>query len=143
MLGLGVADELRPDEGPAIAGDEADGDMRIADLRLVGGDDDVAEQGEGGAEPRRMAVEAADQRLVEVELAEDDVLGLAARRLELGGVVDGGLHPVDVAAGAEGAALAGQDDDVGLRIVAGIEEDPRQLLVKLGVDGVQLVRPVQ
>jgi hypothetical protein len=58
-------------------------------------------------------------------------------------LVDGLLHPGDVAAGAEGAAGAGEDDDVGFVVVARIDKDTRQLGVQLGVRRVELRRAVE
>ena len=59
-MAFGVVDELRPDQSATVAGDEPDRDVRIADLGVLGGNDDVAEQCQRGAEAGGVAVEAAD-----------------------------------------------------------------------------------
>ena len=45
-------------------------------------------------------------------------------------------EPVEIAAGAKGAALAGQDDDIARRIALQIGEERRQLLVHRSVDAI-------
>ncbi len=90
-----------------------------------------------------MAVEPAEERLVEIELAEHDLLRLACGLLEQGRIVDRRLHPADVAAGAERAAAAGQDHDIRLRIVPDIGEDAGELGVQLGIHRIERVRPVE
>ncbi len=143
MPRLGVADELRPDQRAAVAGDEPYGHVRIADLGILLRDDDVAQQSERRAEPGGMAVEPADERLVEIELAEHDLPRLAPRFLEQGRVVDRRLHPIDVAAGAERAAAAGEHDDIRLRIVPDFDKDAGELGVQRGIDRIARVRPVE
>src|SRR3954451_22780615 len=41
FLGAGEADQLRPDQCAAVTGDEAGVDVRVANLRRIGGNDDV------------------------------------------------------------------------------------------------------
>ena len=90
-----------------------------------------------------MAVEPADERLVEIELAEHDLLRLASGLLEQGRVVDRRLHPIDIAAGTERAAAAGEHHDIRLRIVPDFDEDAGELGVERGIDRIERVRPVE
>ena len=143
MPRLGVADELRPDQRTAVAGHEAHRHVRIADLGILLRDDDVAQQGQRRAEPGGVAVEPADERLVEIELAEHDLLRLASGLLEQGRVVDCRLHPIDIAAGTERAAAAGEHHDIRLRIVPDFDEDAGELGVERGIDRIERVRPVE
>ena len=62
----------------AVTGDEADRDVGVADRRRAAGDDDVAEQRDRSPEAGGRTVEPADQRLLQVELAEQDALGFRA-----------------------------------------------------------------
>src|SRR3546814_7282947 len=61
---------------------QADADVRVADLRVVGGKDHVAEQRQRRAEADRVAVEPADQRLVEIEDAGDHAFRAARLLIE-------------------------------------------------------------
>ena len=143
MPRLGIADELRPDQRTAVAGHEAHRHVRIADLGILLCDDDVAQQGQRRAEPGGVAVEPADERLVEIELAEHDLLRLASGLLEQGRVVDCRLHPIDIAAGAERAAAAGEHHHIRLGIVPDFDKDAGELGVERGIDRIERVRPVQ
>src|SRR3546814_16207995 len=49
----------------------------------------------------------------------------------------------EVAAGREGAAVAGDDDSAGIRIVVDLREQPGQAVVQHVVGGVELLGPVQ
>src|SRR6202034_3783616 len=89
---LGITDDLRPDQSSAIARDQSDRYMGIADLRVLGGDDDVAKEGQRGAKAGGVTVKAAYERLVEIELAEHDLLCLSRGFLEGLRLIDGGLH---------------------------------------------------
>ena len=142
LLGAGIADELGPDHGAAIASDEADADMRVADLRVLGGEDDVAKEGDRGAQAGGVTVELGNHGLLAIEQRVDDLLAFSRRLLERCRLVDHSLHPVDVAAGREGAAGAGEHGDVARRIVRHVDEHMRQFGVHLFVDGVEFVGPV-
>ena len=142
LLGLGEADELRPDDRSAVPRDEPHPNVRVADPRGVRGDDDVAEEGERGAQAGGGAVQPADNRLLEVEEVEHDLLGLGDQAPERRRVVDHRLEPGHVAAGAEGPPGARQDDDVAPGIVLHVAEDAGEVLVHRRVHGVQRLRPV-
>src|SRR3546814_5431574 len=57
FLGTAEADALCPDRRAAIASHQADADVRVADLRVVGGKDHVAEQRQRRAEADRVRSE--------------------------------------------------------------------------------------
>ena len=135
-LRAGIPDELRPDHRAAVAGDEPDLDVRVADLRVLVRHDHVAEECERSAETGRGAVQPADDRLLEVEQGRDDALGVGQDAAEAGRVVDHVLEPDHVAARAEGTAGAGEHDEVALPVVLGVDEDVPQFVVQVVVHGV-------
>ncbi len=143
FLRLGQADPLRPDDRTAIAGDQADADMGVADLRALGGKDDVAQQGDRRAQSDRMAVHPAHHRLFDVEQGGHDPLGLPRLMIEqmrVGGIM---LHMGDVAAGRKGAAGAGQQHDVRPIVAPGKGQRLGQFVMQVEIDRVQCLGPVE
>ncbi len=67
---------VRPDDRGSVSRREADAHVRIADLRGLDCEDDVAEEGKCRTEARRMAVDPGDDGLLAIEQGKDDALGL-------------------------------------------------------------------
>ena len=131
---------------PAVAVVVAAARLERAELRPLGGDPDVAR--ERGLEPagERPAVDGRDRRLGDaVQPAGSppspvgDVVAHLARRRVLDHRRDVGLQ---VGAGAEGVAGAGQDRDVDRVVVAEVLPGLPQQLVRLRVDRVLRLGPV-
>ncbi len=109
-----VADDPRQEEGGAHVGaGEADLREDVAEARALRGDAHVARGGDDGACPHGDAVDGRDDRAATLADRLDEgarharELEQAARAL----LEEVGDDPVDVAAGAEPAALAGDDHD--------------------------------
>ena len=66
FLGLGIADQLRPDHAAAVAGDHADLHVGVADLGHRRHENGVAQQGDGCAQAHGMAVHGGDNRLLKI-----------------------------------------------------------------------------
>ena len=143
FLGAGEADQLRPDHAAAVAGDQADLDVRIAYAGRIGGEDDVAQQRDGSAEADRRTIDLCDHRLLDVEQREDDALGVGRLAVELGRVGDAFLDARKVAARREGAAGAGQYDHVGGFVGRGEPQRIDEFDVHCGGEGVEHLRPVE
>jgi hypothetical protein len=125
--------------GTAHTGDDAEGDLGLAELRLLAGEDDVAHHGELTAAAEGEALDRGDDRGLDVR--DPLPLGVEALELDVGpGLV---LHLGDVGAGGEGLLAAGDDDRPdGL---VGVEELQRadDLLHDGLVEGVECLGPVQ
>jgi hypothetical protein len=65
-----VTDELRPDDGAAVASNIAHFHMRVAEARTIGPNRDVAQQRQRRAESDAVAVDALYHRLFQIELTE-------------------------------------------------------------------------
>jgi hypothetical protein len=117
-------------------------DVRVHQHRRLGHEDRIAEQRHRGTQPGGGAVHLGDDRLFQVEEREDDFFCLGHDRFEQGGLVDGFLHPGDVAARRERPSGAGQHHHVAVGIALGEAENLRQILVHARVDGVHLIRAV-
>ena len=139
FLGAGIADELRPDHRAAIAGHQPDLDMGIADHGIFIGDDDVTEQRDGRPQPGGRAVQPANDRLFDIEQRGDDTLGIPADIAKFLRVGDLFVEPGKIPAGTKGAASAGQDDEITIRIMLEIGEHPRQLVVHRPIDAIDRV----
>ena len=103
--------------------------MGIADLCALVGDDDIAEQRDGSAEARGVAVEPAHDGFFEIEQTAQDSPGIGQNSAEFARIVDHLLEPVHVAAGAEGSAAPGQDDEVAASVVLEFAQQPGKLAV--------------
>ena len=69
--------------------------MQVADARRLGGDDDVAKEGQGGAEADGVAIEAADDGLFAIEKAVDDLFRLDRDAREQRRIVRRGVIGLD------------------------------------------------
>ena len=109
---FGLADRAGQPLRAADAGNDAELDFRLAELRVVGGDDEVALHGEFAAAAERKARDRGDHRLarrggaipVRGEIAEESIGEGLVR------------HLLDVGAGGESLVRAGDDDaaDIGV-----------------------------
>ena len=141
LLGPRRTDQPRPDDGTPVARHDAHAHVRIADLGVVRGIDDVRKQGQRGAQTGGRAVDRGDDRLFDFEQVDDDLARLGEQGVQLrrGHV----LKPLDVPARAKGAPLAGQDHRLGVRVLRNVGEDLRQFRVQSGVDRIQRLRAVE
>ena len=89
-------------------------------MRVVGGDDHVADRGQPGAAAERRALDPSDQRHRQrVERAEQRRRRVRVAQVVLAAVVAHALHPGEVGAGAEDGAGARDHGDAGLAGVGG------------------------
>ena len=136
---LGLADRARQPLRAADAGNDAELDLGLAELRVVGGDDDVAHHRELAAAAEREARDRRDHRLAHPRDA------IPVRREVALEDVDVGLvrHLLDVGAGRE--RLLGAGDDHAADLLVGLERVDRggQFGVELGVERVERLRPVE
>ena len=127
-----LADDLGPQDVQAVAGHDAEcGMRRILEVRVFGGNDDVAEQRILGVD-RHRAIDRRDHRDLYVEKVLEDL-----RALPEDLVVSSGREEVESIRrdlGAEFIARAGQDDDVVLGIVADVTEGSDQSFVHVAIE---------
>ena len=145
--GLGVADgggEQQAD--PGIGSQGALGEHR-REAGVLGGDADVAGQGESEAAAHGVPLNRGDGRLVDLE----EVVGAPAQvagplQVCRGGVVVGGGDVgggAQVGAGAEARPRAGEDDHARLGVGGGLAADAVEEQCGVAVDGVEPAGPVQ
>jgi hypothetical protein len=113
-----------------IARDIAHFYVRVCDAGGVHGHDDVAKQRQRRTQSETIAVDSADDRLFQLDQAEDDALHLDILAIEQAGIVDAPLHVRNVAAGREHVAAAGQHHHVTVMVDLHVVKDPRQLVVQ-------------
>src|ERR1700738_2331347 len=77
LLRTAEPDALRPDRSAAVACNQPKSHVRITDPGVLGGKDDITQQCHCRAESHGMPVQAAHDRLVEIEQRKDDALGEA------------------------------------------------------------------
>jgi hypothetical protein len=142
----------RPGQDPraAVARHDADLDEAGCELGRVGREADVANAGQVEAEADRMAIDRSDHRHFAIPQRADHPLYPApivgAGRLRRAEPADAaaGLHPFEIAAGAEAGPGAGQQDAADARVFLGPAHCVDDVLaVLLGADGVAAFRPVQ
>ena len=155
LAGLARAHDARQGPGAAEVSGEADVDEGRGELCLLGGEAQVggARPAEAGAGAR--AVDGGDRDLVHVAQqlrgvhvgaqAPDAGVHGGGARLALGalGRVRGAGHALDVAAGAEAAARAGQDDDAQVRVARRHGERGAGALDEVRRHGVEALRAVE
>ncbi len=136
---LGLADEAGQALRAAGAGDDAELDLRLAELRRVGGEDEVAHHRQFAAAAQREAGDRRDHRLARArdvlpardEVAEEDVgEGLV-------------LHLLDVGAGGEGLLRAGEHHGADRRIGLEALERLVEVVDQRAVQRVERLRPVE
>ena len=137
--GFGLADGLGEADGATHAGRDAELDFRLAELRLVRCDDQVAHHGEFAPTTKGEAVDCRDDGLAGCREAVpaskiifDIHVGEALR-----------LHLLDVGAGGEGAAFAGKDGDRYFGVAIDLCEQGRDLCHCFGVQSIEAIGPVQ
>ncbi len=138
---LAVPDQARQALRPGVAGNEAEVDFRLAQLRRVGGEPQRARHRELAPAAERVAVDRGDHRLAEVLDQVEDVLPgqrvfAAGRRGQHGELVDVGAGDERLVAGS------GHDDRPHAIVLLEFEHGAAQLVERLGVEGVQNPRPV-
>ena len=97
------------------AASHADVDLRHGKGGILGGDEDVAAQGEGEAGADRRAVDGGDDRLRALHHGVEELAHDAVEPAMVAGLVLDRRPLLDVGASAEDAARGGQDDatDIG------------------------------
>src|SRR5258706_6550060 len=137
---LCLADRPRQALRAARAGHDAEIDLGLAELRIVGGNDDVAHQRQLVAAAERVTRDSGDHRLANAA----QMLPVARNVVRHVGVhVAEVLHGGDVRAGGERFLVAGDEDRADALIgIVGIQR-LRQLLHQLGVERVEVVRAVE
>jgi hypothetical protein len=124
----------------ARARDDAEQDLRLADLRAGAEHPEVGAQGELVAAAEGVAGDRGDDRLGAAGHLDEGVLQLATPGDHAGAVEPG--HRLDVGAGGEDALPAVEDDGADVLALAGLQRRGADLPVQLLVDRVHL-RPVQ
>ncbi|MDT4857917.1 hypothetical protein FQZ97_923620 [compost metagenome] len=104
---------------------------------------DIAVQGQGRAQADGVAIDLGNDRLLAIQHREDDLLAPAHTVEEALRLVDNLLHLLDVATGAERPTGARKDDDLGIGIMACIDENPSQLSIHLVINGIECVRTIE
>ena len=99
--------------GATGAGQNAEIDLRLAELRGIGGEDEVAHHRQLAAAAQRKARDRGDHRLLH---AQHRLPALADEVLQRGLGIGAVLHLLDVGAGREGLLVAGQHDRADRRI---------------------------
>ena len=137
LLRLAQADVAREAVDRAGAAEQRAADVEVADLGVVGGDEEVAGDHQLEAAGDRVALDDGDRRLPEVEGAGEragrdlrDLHRLVRRAQELG------VEHVEVGAGAEGVAAAADDDDARVLVLLGAVEHLAEAHQQLPVDAV-------
>ena len=125
----------------AVAGNESELHLGLAELGVVAGQSHGAGHGEFAAAAERESVDAGDDRLAQVLDGVDD--GLSLMRVGLGRDRRVLRQLADVGAGDEGLlARAGEDDDANVGIVLGRGEGLLDLLHGGHVQRVEHLGPV-
>ena len=155
LAGLARAHDARQGPGAAEVSGEADVDEGRGELCLLGGEAKVGGACPAEAGARARAVDGGDRDLVHVaqqlrgvhvgaQAPDAGVHGGGARlALWALGRVRGAGHALDVAAGAEAAAGAGQDDDAQVRVARRHGERGAGALDEVRCHGVEALRPVE
>ena len=144
LLGQLQAGEQRPGDRPAVGGDEADEHVGVGEVGALGHEHDVGQGHEAAAEPDGRAVHGGDDRHPAGDHARSRSAGRATSvSLAQVGVLGELVDVVEVAAGGEGPAVAGEHGDPGVGVGVELREELGQALVQLVVGGVELVGPVE
>ena len=141
-----------PDHRAAITGDDTDPHVRVQDHGALRHEDGVRKQGDGRTQTRGGAVQGADYGQLHFQQIPDELLGIAPEMLQRLRILKRG-KPVEITAGAEGAAGSGQQHGPGAVFLLQLPEEPGEFLVQdaihrihvaVGVvDGDLQHRPVQ
>jgi hypothetical protein len=116
-----------PDHRGVVAGGDAEGDVRVDEAGVVGGDGDVGQERHGQAATGRRPVDGRHHRLVQLDHAVDDVDPLPRHALEDG---EGGLlvqardGPQAADVGAHVEVVTGAGDHHGPDVVVPAEGRP-------------------
>ena len=111
-----LARDVAADADGRRGAEDADVDAGQREGRVVGGDGEVAHRDELAAGGRRDAVDARDDGLGEAREREHQAAAVLEEASLPGGVAGVRAHLLEVVAGAEAAALRGEDDDAGVGI---------------------------
>jgi hypothetical protein len=142
IFGLGHAAENRPDDRRVIAGSDAELGMPVDEAGRRAGDGDVGEKSQRQASAHRRAVDRRDHRLAAVDQVVDHVARFLPNAAAGGEIRNHLVQQVEIAAGREGLARAGEQDGAHLRVGIDNAPDLGQLAVHVAVDRIELVRPV-
>ncbi|MCY1393695.1 hypothetical protein D9M71_85980 [compost metagenome] len=139
LHGQGLADRAQQALGAAGAGHDPEVDLRLAEAGVFAGDEDVGVHGQFAAAAQAEAIDGGDQRLAE---AGDALPVGQARVIEDADQVALG-HFLDIGAGGEGLAAAGDDHDAGFGVLLGGIQFGGQFTQQLGIERVERFRALQ
>lgn len=142
LHGLGLSDQPRQSLRAAIAGDDAQVDLRLAELGVLAGEAHVTGHGQLAAATQGKTVHGRDHRLSEALDGIEDALPAFGKDPTRIGVLPVELG--DIGASREGLFAAardhhGMDGGVGLQV----GEDGLEGLEHVGVQGIELVGTVE
>ena len=135
--------EERPRDRPAVRGDEAERDVRIHQVGILGDQHEIAQRRQAAAEPHRRTVHRRDDRDLDRQHRPHQGLGLVHDRGAHVDVVDHLLQQPEAAARAERRTGAGEHDGAGIPVGGELLPDGGDRVVELGVGGVEGVGPVE
>ncbi len=142
LLRPGEAEQLDEARQPAVGRHEADAALAEQDARARRADPPVAGEREREAGAGHRAVDRGDDRLLE-PLERLDEVGQAVRDVAVGARVVQLVEAGEVAAGAERAARAGEDDAADGGVGGRRVEGGRERVAQRRVDRVAPVGPVE
>ncbi len=113
----------RPGDRPTVGGDEADDHVRVGEVRLVAHVHHVGQRHEAAAEPDRRTVDRGDDRHAALDHVHHDALARLDRDATQRAVVGEFADVVEVAAGRERPAVAGEHH--GARVAVDVDLRPQ------------------
>ena len=125
--------------GPPSAATSPTVHVRVGEVRRLGHVDDVGERDHAAAEADRGTVDRGDDRDAAPDHVEHELAALGDHVVPQRAVLRHAVEQVEVAAGRERAALAGDDGDARVGVGAQLREQLREPEVQLVVDRVELL----
>ena len=129
--------------GPAVGRDQADQHVGVGEVGALGHVDDVGQSHQAAAQADGGAVDRGHDRHPAGDHAADDLAAVGQAEGPQRRVPDELVDVLEVAAGRERPAVAGEHRHPGLGVGVELGEELGQALVQLVVGGVQVVGPVQ
>ena len=130
--------QQRPHRGTTVARHQADGHVRVGQVRRLGDEHDVGQQGHAAAQADRGSVDRRDHRQRETQHLLDDLRTLAHALVAGDGIVQKRCDPVQIAAGTECPPGAGDDHHLRRGVCRQLPPDVGQRPVQILVDAVEL-----
>ena len=133
----------RPRDRAAVGGDQTDDHVRVGEMGLVAHVHDVGQRHEAAPETDGRAVHRGDDRHPALHHVHHDALAGVDRDTAERRVVGELADVVEVAAGGERPAVAGEHHGAGVTVDVDLRPQVGETLVQVVVDGVEVVGPVQ